>query len=42
MSPILFNLHGKYLIKEALAEVENFKIRRKNIFKVRFVYDTAM
>jgi Reverse transcriptase (RNA-dependent DNA polymerase). len=26
MSPILFNLYGKYLIKETLGEVGNFKI----------------
>ena len=26
MSPILFNLYGEYLMKEALAEVGDFKI----------------
>jgi hypothetical protein len=26
MSPILFNLYGKYVMKEALAEVGDFKI----------------
>ena len=27
MSPILFTLYGEYLIKKALADVEDFKIR---------------
>jgi len=31
MSPILFNLYEEYLLKEALAEVEDFKIGRSLI-----------
>ena len=33
MSPILFNLYGEYLIKEALAEVGDFKIEGRIINK---------
>ena len=36
MSPILFNPYGEHLMKEALTGVENFKIRGKNINKLRF------
>ena len=39
MSPMLFNL---YLMKEALAEVGDFKIGRRIIYKVRFANDTAI
>jgi Reverse transcriptase (RNA-dependent DNA polymerase). len=42
MSFILFNLYGKYLMKEAIAEVGNFKIGRRIINKVRFVDNTAI
>ena len=42
MSPILFNLYGEYLIKEALAEVGDFKIGGRIIKKVRFVDETAI
>ena len=41
ISPILFNLYGEYLIKEALAEVRDFKIGGRIINKVRFVDDIA-
>jgi len=41
MSSTLFNLYGEYLIKEALAEVGDFKIGGK-IIKVRFADDTAI
>ena len=36
-SPISFNLYGEYLMKEALAEVGDFKIRGRIINKVRLV-----
>ena len=36
MPPILFNLYGEYLMKEAFAEVGDFKIRGRVINKVRF------
>ena len=36
MSPILFNLYGEYLMKEALTEVGDFMIGGRNINKVRF------
>ena len=39
MSPILFNLYGEYLMKEALAEIGDFKIRGRIINKVRFADD---
>ena len=42
MSPILFNLNGEYLTKEALAEVGDFKIGGRIINKVRFADDTAI
>ena len=42
MSPILFNPYGKYLMKEKLAEVEDFKIGERIINKMRFVDDTAI
>ena len=42
MSPILFNLYGEYLMKEALAEVGDFKIGGRIINKVRFADDTAI
>ena len=42
MSPILFNLYGEYLMKEALVEVGDFKIGGRIIIKVRFVDDTAL
>jgi Reverse transcriptase (RNA-dependent DNA polymerase). len=41
MSPILFNLYGEHLMKEALDEVADFKIGRI-IDKVRFADDTAI
>ena len=42
MSPILFDLYGEYLMKEALAEVGDFKIGGRIINKVRFAEDTAI
>jgi Reverse transcriptase (RNA-dependent DNA polymerase). len=42
MSSILFNTYGEYLMKEALAEVEGFKIWRRIMNKVRFADDTAI
>ena len=42
MSPILFNLHGEYLMKEVLAEIGDFKIGGRIINKVRFADDTAI
>ena len=36
MSPILFQLYGGYLMKEALPEFWDFKIGRRIINKVRF------
>ena len=42
MSPILFNLYGEYLMKEALAEVGDFKIGGRIINKVRFANYTAI
>ena len=42
ISPILFNLYGEYLMKEALAEVGDFKIGGRIINKVRFEDDTAI
>ena len=42
MSPILFNLYVEYLMKEALAEFEDFKIEGRIIDKVRFADDTAI
>jgi Reverse transcriptase (RNA-dependent DNA polymerase). len=42
MSPISFNLYGEYLMKEALAEVGDFKIGEKIINKVRFVDNMAI
>ena len=42
MSPILFNLYGEYLTKEALAEIGDFKIGERIINKVRFADDTAI
>ena len=42
MSPILLSLYGEYLMKEALAEVGDFKIRGRTINKVRFADDTAI
>ena len=40
--PILFNLYGEYLMKQALAKVRNFKIVLKSINEVRFADDTAI
>jgi Reverse transcriptase (RNA-dependent DNA polymerase). len=37
MSPILFNLYGEYLMKEALAKVGDFKIGGRIINKMRFL-----
>ena len=34
LAPILFNLYGEYLMKEALAEVGDFKIEERIINKV--------
>jgi hypothetical protein len=42
MSPILFNLHGEYLMKEALVEVGDLKIGGRIINKVRFGDDRAI
>ena len=42
MSPILFNLYGEYLMKEALTEVGDFKIGGRIINKVRFADDKAI
>ena len=42
MSPILFNLHGEYLMKDALTEVGDFKIGGRIINKVRFADETAI
>ena len=42
MSPILFNLYGEYLMKEALAEFGHFKIGGMIIDKVRFADDPAI
>ena len=42
MSPLLFNLYGEYLMKEALTEVRDFKIGGRIINKERFVDDTAI
>ena len=42
MSPILFNLYGEYLMKEAFTEVGDFKIGGRIINKVRFADDTAI
>ena len=42
MSPILFNLYAEYLMKEALAEVGDFKIGGRIINKVWFADDTAI
>ena len=36
---ILFNRYGEYLMKEALAEIGDFKIRGRIINKVRFADD---
>jgi Reverse transcriptase (RNA-dependent DNA polymerase). len=41
MPPTLFNQYGEYLMKEALAEVGDFKIGGRIINKVRFADDTA-
>ena len=41
-SPILFNLYGEYLMKEALAEVGDFKIGGRIINKFRSVDDTTI
>ena len=42
MSLILFNLFGEYLMKEALAEVGDFKIRGRVINNVIFVNAMAI
>jgi len=42
MSPVLINLYGEYLMKEALAKVGDFKIGGRIINMVRFVDDTAI
>jgi len=42
MSPILFNLYGECLMKEALAAVGDFKIEGRIINKVRFADDTVI
>ena len=42
MSSILFNLYGEYLMKEALAEVVDFKIGGRIINKIRILDDTAI
>ena len=39
ISPILFNLYGQYLVKEALAEVGDFKIERRIINQARCAND---
>jgi Reverse transcriptase (RNA-dependent DNA polymerase). len=40
-SPTLFNQYGEYLMKEALTEVEEFKIGERVINKVKFADDTT-
>ena len=42
LSLILCNLYGKYLMKEALTEVGDFRIGGRIINKVRFADDTAI
>ena len=42
MSPILFNLYGEYLMKEALTGVGDFKIGGRIINKARFADDMAI
>ena len=42
MSPILFNLYAKYLIKETLVEVRDWKIGGRIINKVRYVNDMVI
>ena len=42
MSPILFNLYGEYLMKEALDEVGDFKIGGRIINKAIFANGTAI
>ena len=42
MSPILFNLYGEYLMKDALNEIVDFKICERTIIKVRFTGDKAI
>ena len=42
MPPMLFNLHGEYLMKEVLAGVRDFKIGGRIINKARFADDKAI
>jgi Reverse transcriptase (RNA-dependent DNA polymerase). len=42
MSPLVFNLYGEYLMKEALAEVGDLKIVGRIINKVRSADDTVI
>ena len=42
MLHVTHNLYGEYLMKEALAEVGDFKIGGRIINKVRFADDTAI
>ena len=42
MPPILFNLCGEYLMKEAFPEIGDFKIGGRIINKVRFTDDMAI
>ena len=42
ISPMLFNLHGEYTIKKALAEVGSFKVEGRIINEVRFADDRAI
>ena len=42
ISPILFNLYGEYLMKEALTEFGDFKIGGRIIINVRFADDTTI
>ena len=42
MSPILLNLYGEYKMKEAFAEVGDFKIGGRIINEIRIADDTAI
>jgi hypothetical protein len=42
MLPILFNLYWEYLMKEALAEVGDFKVTGRIINKMILADDTAI
>ena len=42
MSPIVFKLYGEYLMKEAWAEVGDFKVGGRLFNNIRFADDTAI